>query len=164
MRWTAAIILLVLSCASSQAACPSRDTIAAATAPDGQVVALIGNVPITSYDWQQAVALRVALEGSTPDASALKAIAVAELAQLKTGAAWMREARSRDIAVAPSEVDRAITAMLARDHVTAIELAARLRCGGVAMATLRSHVAVAIAHAKATGAKVTLPFRIAIHR
>jgi len=162
MRWAAAAAFLLLSPAA-EAACPSKDAVIAATAPDGQVVALVRAAPITSYDWQQAVALRVALDGGNPDASALKRIAAEELARLKANQAWLAEARRRDIAVVPAEVDAAIAAVLRHDHVTAAGLDALLKCSGVARATLRGRVAAAIAQAKATGMKVTLPFRIAQH-
>jgi hypothetical protein len=163
MRWGVAAFLLVLPSVAAAAAChgPSAEQIAAATAHSDAVVAIVNDAPITGYDWQQAVALRVALDGSDPDAATLKRVAAEELEHLKRNETWIAEARARDVFVAPSEVDAVISGMLATGHMTPATLNARLQQGGVAMATLRGQIAIAIAHAKATGAKASPPFRIA---
>lgn len=164
MRWLLAALLFVFP-AHALGACdgPTMGEVTAALGSHGNgLAALVGDAPITDYDLAQNVALRIALDGDQqPD---ITRIGRDTLRELKREGTWIADARARNVAVAPAEVDAAIASLLARDHVTASALKARLAQSGVTMATLRARIAVGIAHGKALGAKTLLPFRIAQRR
>ncbi|MEJ1967242.1 MAG: hypothetical protein WDN03_01185 [Rhizomicrobium sp.] len=160
-RAIAALLLGLLPAPLCAAPCvmPTPGAIAAAAGPPGGVAAAFGDSVITTYDLQQGLALRLALEGV--DGKPLARKAGDELKTMELEEGWLADARARNISVAPAEVDAAIAAMLDAGHVSPAMLQAMLTRTGATMASLRGRIAVAIAHAKARGVALSLPYRIA---
>jgi peptidyl-prolyl cis-trans isomerase SurA len=122
---------------------------AADDSPQDSVAALVNDVPITEYDLHQRILLFVSTSGLQPTPETVAKLHDQILKQLETEQLQIQEARRKNIAVSPTDVDKSIDRIVNDNHLTKEQLTSLLKKGGVAMATLRAQIAVQIAWQKA---------------
>jgi peptidyl-prolyl cis-trans isomerase SurA len=139
------------------AAAPAATAPAAAKPADTKphdengIVALVNDLPITSYELRQRVALVMSTSRIPPEME--KKIRDQVLEQLETELLQRQEAAKNDITVSAVEVDKYIQGLLDENHMTLDQLKDVLKNGHVVMSTFRSQIASQILWQKAVQEK-----------
>lgn len=116
--------------------------------PGDGVAAIVNDSVISDYDLNQRIALFMATSGQQPPPDKLQQIRVQVLKQLETERLQLLEAQKKNISVSAADVDKAVDNILKENNLKKEQLEEMLTRGGVAMATLRSQIAVGIAWSK----------------
>lgn len=116
--------------------------------PGDGVAAIVNDSVISDYDLNQRIALFLATSGQQPPADKMAQIRTQVLKQLETERLQLLEAQKKNISVSAADVDKAIDNILKENNLKKEQLEEMLTRGGVAMATLRSQIAVGIAWSK----------------
>ena len=116
--------------------------------PGDGVAAIVNDSVISEYDLNQRLALFLATSGSQPPPDKLAQIRLQILKQLETERLQLLEAQKKNVSVSAADVDRAVNNILTENNLKKEQLEEMLTRGGVAMATLRSQIAVGIAWSK----------------
>jgi peptidyl-prolyl cis-trans isomerase SurA len=141
--------------AGTPAASPATPAAApAAAAPakpnyENGIVALVNDLPITSYELNQRVALVMTTSNIPRTPEMEKKVHDQVLEQLETELLQRQEAAKNDISVSSMEVDKYIQNILDDNHMTLDQLKEVLRRGRVVMATFRAQIATQILWQKA---------------
>ena len=125
-----------------------------------RIVARVAGTVISNSDVFDSLLLREDLDDIEHDSKVLAGVEAEEQARLVAQAQWLKDARLKHVAVTPSEVDSRLAELARASGNTIGGLKARLQDAGGAFALLRSKIAAAIAHAKATGRPFSFPYRI----
>jgi peptidyl-prolyl cis-trans isomerase SurA len=113
------------------------------------IVALVNDLPITSYELRQRVALVMSTSNIPRTAEMEKKVRAQVLEQLETELLQRQEAQKNDVTVSSVEVDKYIQGILEENRMTLDQLKGVLAHGGVAMATFRSQIAAQLLWQKA---------------
>src|SRR5690242_1290956 len=116
--------------------------------PGDGVAAIVNDSVISDYDLNQRIALFLATSGQQPPPDKMAQIRSQVLKQLETERLQLLEAQKKNISVSAADVDKAIDNILKENNLKKEQLEEMLSRGGVAMATLRSQIAVGIAWSK----------------
>lgn len=116
--------------------------------PGDGVAAIVNDSVISDYDLNQRIALFLATSGQQPPPDKMAQIRTQVLKQLETERLQLLEAQKKNISVSAADVDKAIDNILKENNLKKEQLEEMLTRGGVAMATLRSQIAVGIAWSK----------------
>ncbi len=116
--------------------------------PGDGVAAIVNDSVISDYDLNQRIALFLATSGQQPPPERMAQIRTQVLKQLETERLQLLEAQKKNISVSAADVDKAIDNILKENNLKKEQLEEMLARGGVAMATLRSQIAVGIAWSK----------------
>jgi peptidyl-prolyl cis-trans isomerase SurA len=116
--------------------------------PGDGVAAIVNDSVISDYDLNQRIALFLATSGQQPPPDKMAQIRTQVLKQLETERLQLLEAQKKNISVSAADVDKAIDNILKENNLKKEQLEEMLSRGGVAMATLRSQIAVGIAWSK----------------
>ncbi len=149
------------SAAPSAAAAPaSANTAVAALAPtidatdkanvddtDG-IAATVNDESISDFELRQRVALFVAVNNLQPSADDLKKIRIARLQDLEDEKIRLQEAQKKSITVSPTEVDKAVNALLDQNQINIDQLRGVLAQAGSSELALRSQITAQIAWQK----------------
>ncbi|HWD27275.1 MAG TPA: peptidylprolyl isomerase [Rhizomicrobium sp.] len=119
------------------------------TASFDGVAALVNDSPITEYDLRQRILLFISTSGMQATPETVAKLHDQILKQLITEQLQIQEARHKNIAVSPTDVDKSIDRIVNDNHMSKEQLAELLKKGGVTMATLRAQIATQIAWQKA---------------
>ncbi len=113
------------------------------------IVALVNDLPITSYELKQRMNL-VFVTTKVPDNPELKKkIRDQVIEQLETEILQRQEAQKNDITISAVEVDKYMQGILDENHMSKEQLTEVMAKGGVQMATFRSQLAAQILWQKA---------------
>ncbi len=113
------------------------------------IVALVNDLPITSYELRQRMALVMSTSNIPRTPEMEKKVHDQVLEQLETELLQRQEAAKNDITVSSVEVDKAIQNILDENHMTLDQLKEVLRKGHVVIATFRAQLASQILWQKA---------------
>ena len=113
------------------------------------IVALVNDLPITSYELRQRIALVMSTSNIPRTPEMEKKVRTQVLDQLETELLQRQEAAKNDITVSSVEVDHYIQGILQDNRMTLDQLKGVLTHGGVAMATFRSQIAAQLLWQKA---------------
>jgi peptidyl-prolyl cis-trans isomerase SurA len=113
------------------------------------IVALVNDLPITSYELRQRIALVMSTSNIPRTPEMEKKVRGQVLEQLETELLQRQEAAKNDITVSSVEVDKYIQGIIEENRMTMEQLKAVLSNGGVAMATFRSQIAAQLLWQKA---------------
>ncbi|HEY4124384.1 MAG TPA: peptidylprolyl isomerase [Rhizomicrobium sp.] len=116
--------------------------------PGDGVAAIVNDSVISDYDMNQRIALFLATSGQQPPPDKMAQIRTQVLKQLETERLQLLEAQKKNISVSAADVDKAVDNILKENGLKKEQLDEMLSRGGVAMATLRSQIAVGIAWSK----------------
>ena len=117
------------------------------------IVALVNDLPITSYELNQRVSLIMTTSGIHRTPEAEKKVREQVLKQLEDELLQRQEAQKNDISVSSVEVNKYIQNILDENHMTKDQLNEVLARGGVVMATFRSQIATQLLWQKAVQAR-----------
>ena len=136
---------------ASPVATASPEAAAAPAKPHYQnaIVALVNDLPITSYELSQRVALVMSTSRIQRTPEIEKRIRDQVLEQLETELLQRQEALKNDITVSSVEVDKYIQSILDDNHLSMDQLKQVMANGGVKMATFRSQITAQILWQKA---------------
>jgi peptidyl-prolyl cis-trans isomerase SurA len=114
------------------------------------IVALVNDLPITSYELRQRMNLVYATSGGLPHTPEVeKKIRDQVLEQLETELLQRQEAQKNDITVSSVEVDKYVQNILDENHMALDQLKQVLARGGVQIATFRAQLAAQLLWQKA---------------
>ncbi|HUO98163.1 MAG TPA: peptidylprolyl isomerase [Rhizomicrobium sp.] len=113
------------------------------------IVALVNDLPITSWELSQRIALVMSTTSIPRTPEMEKKVRDQVLDQLETEVLQRQEAQKNDITVSSVEVDKYIQNILDDNHMTKEQLTGVLAHGGVKMATFRSQIAASVLWQKA---------------
>jgi len=113
------------------------------------IVALVNDLPITSYELGQRVALVMSTSNIPHTPEMEKKVRDSVLDQLETELLQRQEALKNDITVSSVEVDRYIQGILNDNRLSLDQLKSVMERGGVKMATFRSQITAQILWQKA---------------
>lgn len=116
--------------------------------PGDGVAAIVNDSVVSDYDLNQRISLFLATSGQQPPPDKMAQIRTQVLKQLETERIQLLEAQKKNISVSAADVDKAIDNILKENNLKKEQLDEMLTRGGVAMATLRSQIAVGIAWSK----------------
>jgi peptidyl-prolyl cis-trans isomerase SurA len=111
------------------------------------IVALVNDLPVTSYELDQRVKLVMSTSRVPPEME--KKVRDQVLEQLETETLQRQEAQKNDITVSSVDVDKYIQGILEDNRMTTEQLKGVLEHGGVKMSTFRSQIAASILWQKA---------------
>jgi peptidyl-prolyl cis-trans isomerase SurA len=113
------------------------------------IVALVNDLPITSYELRQRIALVMSTSNIPRTPEMEKKVRSQVLEQLETELLQRQEAAKNDITVSSVEVDKYVQGILEENRMTLEQLKGVLAHGGVAMSTFRSQIAAQLLWQKA---------------
>ena len=112
------------------------------------IAATVNDESISDYELRQRMALFIATSGLQPNAEDLKRIRAQILAKMEDEKLQLQEAQKKRITVSPVEVDKAISSLLAQNHLTMEQLRGILLQAGSSDLALRSQVTAQLAWQK----------------
>ena len=126
---------------ASAAATPAPNAPDAKPHHENAIVALVNDLPITSYELGQRIALVMSTSNIPRTPEMEKKVRVQVLEQLETETLQRQEAIKNDITVSAVEVDKYIQGIVDDNRMTLDQLKSVLERGGVKISTFRSQIA-----------------------